>query len=184
MGPVLFFRPCGGRAPGFRQPRLSPSGSDDAARRPRPDSGSRASIAATLAPTLTRRGRTARVSPSDPRVSDLRPARSKRGEGNNAAAEMGLFNNWFKTMRTAPGPDLQLETTAKELSRTANKCAKEEKQLKAKVKTAIEKGNIEGAKIHATDAIRKKNEQLNMLLRRGWTAWCPPGHPGEDEQGE
>jgi charged multivesicular body protein 1 len=28
---------------------------------------------------------------------------------------------------------------------------------------AIEKGNIEGAKIHATDSIRKKNEQLNMM---------------------
>jgi charged multivesicular body protein 1 len=31
------------------------------------------------------------------------------------------------------------------------------------VKRAIEKGNIDGAKIHAQDAIRKKNEALNML---------------------
>ena len=77
---------------------------------------------------------------------------------------MGLFNNWFKTKEDQLLDQIfNLKFTAKELSRTANKCAKEEKQLKAKVKTAIEKGNIEGAKIHATDAIRKKNEQLNML---------------------
>jgi len=31
------------------------------------------------------------------------------------------------------------------------------------VKRAIEKGNIDGARIHAQDAIRKKNEALNML---------------------
>ena len=31
------------------------------------------------------------------------------------------------------------------------------------MKRAIEKGNIDGAKIHAQDAIRKKNEALNML---------------------
>ena len=31
------------------------------------------------------------------------------------------------------------------------------------VKRAIERGNIDGAKIHAQDAIRKKNEGLNML---------------------
>ena len=31
------------------------------------------------------------------------------------------------------------------------------------VKRAIERGNIDGAKIHAQDAIRKKNEALNML---------------------
>lgn len=32
-----------------------------------------------------------------------------------------------------------------------------------KVKKAIEKGNMEGAKIYAQNAIRKKNEQLNYL---------------------
>ena len=31
------------------------------------------------------------------------------------------------------------------------------------MKRAIERGNIDGAKIHAQDAIRKKNEGLNML---------------------
>lgn len=32
-----------------------------------------------------------------------------------------------------------------------------------KVKRAIEKGNMEGAKIYAQNAIRKKNEQLNYM---------------------
>jgi charged multivesicular body protein 1 len=34
------------------------------------------------------------------------------------------------------------------------------------VKRAIEKGNIEGAKIYAQNAIRKKTEQLNYLKAR------------------
>ena len=59
-----------------------------------------------------------------------------------------------------------LKFTAKQLARTATKCEKEEKALKQKVKKAIEKGNIEGAKIYAQDSIRKKNEQLNMLKVR------------------
>ena len=33
----------------------------------------------------------------------------------------------------------------------------------AQVKKAIEKGNIEGARIYAQNAIRKKTEQLNFL---------------------
>ena len=36
----------------------------------------------------------------------------------------------------------------------------------AQVKRAIEKGNIEGAKIYAQNAIRKKTEQLNYLKAR------------------
>ncbi|CEF96883.1 Snf7 [Ostreococcus tauri] len=56
-----------------------------------------------------------------------------------------------------------LKFTAKSLARAAKKCEKEERENKTKVKRAIEKGNIDGAKIHAQDAIRKKNEGLNML---------------------
>ncbi|ACO69993.1 predicted protein [Micromonas commoda] len=77
---------------------------------------------------------------------------------------MGLFNNWFKSREDKLLDQIfNLKFTAKQLARTAAKCEREEKALKAKVKTAIEKGNIEGAKIHATDSIRKKNENLNML---------------------
>jgi len=56
-----------------------------------------------------------------------------------------------------------LKFTAKQLSRSAVKCEKEEKSERLKVKKAIEKGNFDGAKIYAQNAIRKKSEQLNYM---------------------
>ncbi len=56
-----------------------------------------------------------------------------------------------------------LKFTAKQLAKSANKCVKDEKAEKLKVKRSIEKGNIEGAKIYAQNAIRKRTEQLNYL---------------------
>ncbi|OVA20393.1 Snf7 [Macleaya cordata] len=57
----------------------------------------------------------------------------------------------------------QLKLTSKSLVRQAKKCEQEEKSEKVKVKKAIEKGNIDGARIYAQNAIRKCNEQLNYL---------------------
>eukprot|EP00245_Coleochaete_scutata_P007177 TRINITY_DN22287_c0_g1_i1.p1 TRINITY_DN22287_c0_g1~~TRINITY_DN22287_c0_g1_i1.p1 ORF type:complete len:205 (+),score=58.30 TRINITY_DN22287_c0_g1_i1:99-713(+) len=57
----------------------------------------------------------------------------------------------------------QLRFTAKSLVRQSKKCEKEEKAEKIKVKKAIEKGNMDGARIYAQNAIRKKNEALNFL---------------------
>ena len=70
--------------------------------------------------------------------------------------------------RTAMGDKLleqifNLKFTAKQLNRSAIKCEKDEKSERLKVKKAIEKGNVEGAKIYAQNAIRKKHEQLNYL---------------------
>lgn len=56
-----------------------------------------------------------------------------------------------------------LKFMAKTLNRSAVKCEKDEKAERLKVKKAIEKGNVEGAKIYAQNAIRKKHEQLNYL---------------------
>lgn len=56
-----------------------------------------------------------------------------------------------------------LKFTSKQLSKQAVKCAKEEKSERNKVKKAIEKGNMDGARIYAQNAIRKKNEELNYL---------------------
>ncbi|XP_058070501.1 ESCRT-related protein CHMP1-like [Magnolia sinica] len=56
-----------------------------------------------------------------------------------------------------------LKLTSKSLVRQAKKCEQEEKSEKAKVKKAIEKGNMDGARIYAQNAIRKRNEQLNYL---------------------
>ncbi|ABO94295.1 predicted protein [Ostreococcus lucimarinus CCE9901] len=79
---------------------------------------------------------------------------------------MGLLSNLFG--RGSADAKLQdqifnLKFTAKSLARAAKKCEAEERANKSKVKRAIERGNIDGAKIHAQDAIRKKNEGLNML---------------------
>merc|ERR1711874_227765 len=56
-----------------------------------------------------------------------------------------------------------LKFAAKDLERNSKKCDKEEKVEKAKLKKAIEKGNMEVAKIHAENAIRQKNQSLNFL---------------------
>lgn len=45
----------------------------------------------------------------------------------------------------------------------SQKCEKEEKEEKARVKKAIQQGNTEGGRIYAQNAIRKKNESLNYL---------------------
>lgn len=63
----------------------------------------------------------------------------------------------------------QLKLTSRSLVRQAKKY-EEEKAYKAKVKKAIEKGDMDGARIYAHNAIRRHNEQLNYLRlasRRG-----------------
>ena len=57
----------------------------------------------------------------------------------------------------------QLKYTSKTLVRQSKKCQKEQAAEKLKVKKAIEKGNMDGARIYAQNAIRKKTEELNYL---------------------
>merc|ERR1712124_191280 len=52
---------------------------------------------------------------------------------------------------------------SKQLLRDSKKADKEEKAEKKKLAKAIEKGNMEVAKIHAENAIRQKNQSLNFL---------------------
>ncbi|KAG7278104.1 hypothetical protein CRUP_029049 [Coryphaenoides rupestris] len=56
-----------------------------------------------------------------------------------------------------------LKFAAKELQRNSKRCDKEEKAEKTKVKKAIQKGNVEVARIHAENAIRQKNQSINLL---------------------
>ncbi|KAI8595735.1 Snf7 family, partial [Dissophora ornata] len=53
--------------------------------------------------------------------------------------------------------------TTKQLQRQAKRCTKDEGLEKSKLKKAIQQGNMEGARIYAANAIRKKNESLNLL---------------------
>ncbi|CAK9786250.1 unnamed protein product [Cutaneotrichosporon oleaginosum] len=57
----------------------------------------------------------------------------------------------------------QLKFTAKTLQRQAKKANKDEAAEKNKLKAALQKGNTEGARIYAQNAIRKKTEGLNLL---------------------
>ncbi|KAF9201910.1 Vacuolar-sorting protein SNF7 [Haplosporangium sp. Z 27] len=56
-----------------------------------------------------------------------------------------------------------LKFTAKQLKSQSKHCVKAENQNKIKLKKAIQQGNMEGARIYAADAIRNKNEALNLL---------------------
>ncbi|KAH8296843.1 hypothetical protein KR054_011954, partial [Drosophila jambulina] len=56
-----------------------------------------------------------------------------------------------------------LKFAVKELERNSKKCEKEEKLEKAKAKKAIQKGNMDVARIHAENAIRQKNQAVNYL---------------------
>jgi hypothetical protein len=53
-----------------------------------------------------------------------------------------------------------LKFAAKELERSSKKCDKEEKAEKLKLKKAIEKGNMEVARIHAENAIRNHSFRI------------------------
>ncbi|KAG2013813.1 vacuolar protein sorting protein 46 [Coprinopsis cinerea AmutBmut pab1-1] len=57
----------------------------------------------------------------------------------------------------------QLKFTAKSLNRQAKKAQKDENTEKARLKKALTQGNNEGARIYASNAIRKKTEALNLL---------------------
>lgn len=56
-----------------------------------------------------------------------------------------------------------MKFAVKELERNSKRCEKEEKQERAKTKQAIQKGNVEVARIHAENAIRQKNQAINYL---------------------
>merc|ERR1712212_795130 len=61
----------------------------------------------------------------------------------------------------------QLKFCSKQLARLSKKAEKEQKTQESKVKKALEQGNVEGARIYAENAVRKKNESLNYLRMSG-----------------
>jgi|EP00949_MAST-11_sp_MAST-11-sp1_P005252 charged multivesicular body protein 1 len=60
-----------------------------------------------------------------------------------------------------------IKFAAKSMGRNSKKCEKNEKAAKKKLKKAIEKGNMDGARIYAQNAIREKNQALNYLRLQG-----------------
>ncbi len=61
----------------------------------------------------------------------------------------------------------QLKFCSKQLDRLSKKAEKEQRANEKKVRQQLEKGNQEGARIYAENAIRKKNESLNYLRMSG-----------------
>ena len=57
----------------------------------------------------------------------------------------------------------QLKFSSKQLERLSRRAEKDQKVQQNKVKKALTQGNVEGARIYAENAIRKKNESLNYL---------------------
>lgn len=56
-----------------------------------------------------------------------------------------------------------LKFAVKDLERNSKKCEKQEKLEKVKAKKAIQKGNMDVARIHAENAIRQKTQSVNYL---------------------
>lgn len=57
----------------------------------------------------------------------------------------------------------QLKFVSKQFAKNSSKCEKDQKREMQKCKRAMEKGNMDGARIFAENSIRKKNEALNHL---------------------
>lgn len=56
-----------------------------------------------------------------------------------------------------------MKFATKELERNSKKAEKQEKLEKVKAKKAIQKGNMDVARIHAENAIRNKSQSVNYL---------------------
>eukprot|EP00742_Colponemidia_sp_Colp-10_P001022 GILJ01001106.1.p1 GENE.GILJ01001106.1~~GILJ01001106.1.p1 ORF type:complete len:207 (+),score=39.12 GILJ01001106.1:154-774(+) len=65
--------------------------------------------------------------------------------------------------QSIPDVVFQFKLNAKQLNRMSINAEKQERQEKEKIKKAIEKGNLDGARIFAQNAIRKKHEALSYL---------------------
>jgi charged multivesicular body protein 1 len=58
---------------------------------------------------------------------------------------------------------ITFKLTSKQMVRSSKKCEKNMAEQKEKLKQAIAKGNMEGARIYAQNVIREKNQALNFL---------------------
>lgn len=71
--------------------------------------------------------------------------------------------NFFSRKNKLEDELFNMKFTAKTLLRNSKKCDKNQAAQKAKLKRAIEQGNMEGAKIYAQNVIREKNQALSYL---------------------
>lgn len=58
---------------------------------------------------------------------------------------------------------ITFKMTSRQMNRSSKKCEKNEKANIAKLKAAVQQGNVEGARIYGQNAIREKNQALTFL---------------------
>ena len=58
---------------------------------------------------------------------------------------------------------ITFKLTSKQMLRSAKKCESNMKSQEAKARSAMKKGNIDGARIHTENCLREKNQYLNFL---------------------
>ncbi|MDC3321194.1 Snf7 family protein [bacterium] len=72
--------------------------------------------------------------------------------------------NTLHTHTHTPSTPLEISLTPSHIHyRASKKATKNEKKAKKQLKAAMEKGNMEGARIYAANAIREKNQSLKFL---------------------
>ena len=65
--------------------------------------------------------------------------------------------------KSLPDQIFQMKFASKNLERQSKKCEKDEKKERTKVKKAMEAGNMDIARVYAENAIRHKQQALNLL---------------------
>lgn len=79
-------------------------------------------------------------------------------ESGTQAGDRALLSRPLLLPRAHPA-----QLSAKQLQRMSVKCEKDSKAEKGKIKKDIQKGNLEGARIHAENSIRQHMQSLNFL---------------------
>ena len=77
--------------------------------------------------------------------------------GSMFSKSSGMSNNQMVELQ------FNLKMASKQMTNTSKKHEQKENQEKKKAKQSLAKGNIDGAKIYAQNAIRAKNDSLNFL---------------------
>jgi charged multivesicular body protein 1 len=76
---------------------------------------------------------------------------------------MSFFTNLFKPKPTLQDAIIEMKLAAKQMASASRKCEKNETKARSLVKKAVEKGDIDSARVYAENALREKN-QANKYL--------------------
>jgi hypothetical protein len=82
---------------------------------------------------------------------------NKQEKPKEVAPQQSASDQMFDTI-------FEFKSVAKQMKKEATEAENQEKQAILKVKDAIEKNLLDSARIHASDAIRKKNEARRYLV--------------------